>query len=373
MSATEEVRNSTSLPVSPFDRDLFEVPPEGQEDAAVDLSDMAESVRPSGPMAPVDEDEGLDEVLTPRQPRPRADVDFLLGLSGSPGTAAAISPPLLDDLSEEEKMESPSPMAVAPTASRASITPTPTINTEAPSQSTVRAPSSKSRVGAGVALLLLGAAAAATVAISVARTRADAEANATSTLEGAPHAALPGPTLEQPPQPTTEAVPETLSAPAPLNALADSPAAPNPPPTAPKESPARKAVEEKPAVATRAVVSAPEAQDNPTPAVVLPVPSRKPAPAPAAPGQAFDRDAAASALSTVAAEAASCRKPGDPSGVAVVTVTFAPSGRVTSATVSGPPFAGTQTGGCIASTLRRAQVPAFDGDKTSVGKTIVVK
>jgi hypothetical protein len=354
--------------MSPFDRDLFEVPPEGQEDAAVDLSDMAESVRPSGPIAPLDEDEGLDEVLTPRQPRPRADVDFLLGLSGSPGTTAAISPPLLDDLSDEEKMDSPSPMAVAPTASRASITPTPTINTEAPSQSTVRAPSPKSRAGAGVALLLLGAAAAATVAISVARTRADAEANASSTLEGAPHAAV--------------------------NALADSPAAPKPPPAAPKDSaesssapatarpgkaaveaapaPARKTVEEKPAVATRAVVSAPEAQDNPTPAVVLPVP-RKPAPAPAAPGQAFDRDAAASALSSVAAEAASCRKPGDPSGVAVVTVTFAPSGRVTSATVSGPPFAGTQTGGCIASTLRRAQVPAFDGDKISVGKTIVVK
>jgi hypothetical protein len=55
-----------------------------------------------------------------------------------------------------------------------------------------------------------------------------------------------------------------------------------------------------------------------------------------------------------------------------VTVTFAPSGRVTSAVVSGPPFAGTATGGCIASTMRSASVPAFSGDKVTVSKTVVI-
>jgi hypothetical protein len=87
----------------------------------------------------------------------------------------------------------------------------------------------------------------------------------------------------------------------------------------------------------------------------------------------FDRTAAVSALKAAAAEAASCRKDGDPSGTASVTVTFAPSGRVTSATLSGPPFAGTATGGCIAAAMRRAKVPPFSGDRVTVGKTIVVQ
>jgi hypothetical protein len=56
-----------------------------------------------------------------------------------------------------------------------------------------------------------------------------------------------------------------------------------------------------------------------------------------------------------------------------VTVTFAPSGRVTSANISGPPFAGTATGGCIASTLRRATIPPFEGDRITVSKTVVIR
>ena len=55
------------------------------------------------------------------------------------------------------------------------------------------------------------------------------------------------------------------------------------------------------------------------------------------------------------------------------TITFAPSGRVTSANISGPPFAGTPTGGCIAAALRKARVPAFDGDRVTVSKTIVIQ
>ncbi len=95
--------------------------------------------------------------------------------------------------------------------------------------------------------------------------------------------------------------------------------------------------------------------------------------APAAAGAAFDRAAAASALSTAAAAASSCRRGADPSGTAMVTVTFAPSGRVTSVNVAGPPFAGTATGGCIATTLRRATVPPFAGSHVTVSKRIVVQ
>jgi len=97
------------------------------------------------------------------------------------------------------------------------------------------------------------------------------------------------------------------------------------------------------------------------------------APAPAAPDTEFDPSAARNALASVATQASSCRKEGDPSGTANLTVTFAPSGRVTSAQVQGPPFAGTATGGCIASTMRRANVPAFSGDYVTVSKTIVVQ
>jgi hypothetical protein len=77
-------------------------------------------------------------------------------------------------------------------------------------------------------------------------------------------------------------------------------------------------------------------------------------------------------LSQAASQASSCKKPGDPSGTTGVTITFAPSGRVTSAILSGPPFAGTATGSCIASTLRRASVPPFEGDRVTVSKTVVI-
>jgi hypothetical protein len=56
-----------------------------------------------------------------------------------------------------------------------------------------------------------------------------------------------------------------------------------------------------------------------------------------------------------------------------VTITFSPSGRVTSATIGGPPFAGTPTGGCIAATLRRARVPPFTGDMVTVKKTVEIR
>lgn len=96
------------------------------------------------------------------------------------------------------------------------------------------------------------------------------------------------------------------------------------------------------------------------------------APTPAAlPG--FDADAAKRALGASAFTASSCRKGDDPRGTAEVIVTFAPSGRVTSANVNGAPFGGTATGGCIAATLRGASVPPFAGNHVSVRKLVTVR
>jgi hypothetical protein len=91
------------------------------------------------------------------------------------------------------------------------------------------------------------------------------------------------------------------------------------------------------------------------------------------PPAAFDRNAATAALNQAAASASSCRKPGDPSGVANVSVTFSTSGRATRAVLSGPPFAGTATGGCIASKLRGARIPKFAGDRVTVRKRVVIQ
>jgi hypothetical protein len=90
-------------------------------------------------------------------------------------------------------------------------------------------------------------------------------------------------------------------------------------------------------------------------------------------GGEFDRAAAAAALGAAAGAASGCRKEGDPTGVAVVHVTFSNAGRATRALVEGPPFAGTATGGCIAEALRKVKVPPFGGDRVTVTKRVVIQ
>jgi predicted Zn finger-like uncharacterized protein len=100
--------------------------------------------------------------------------------------------------------------------------------------------------------------------------------------------------------------------------------------------------------------------------------------APVKPAQAagpgpFNVAAAKSALSSAAANAASCKKPDGPTGGGKVQVTFSPSGRVTSAQVVSGPFGGTSVGGCVASTFRRARVPAFSGESKTVTKSFSIQ
>ena len=84
----------------------------------------------------------------------------------------------------------------------------------------------------------------------------------------------------------------------------------------------------------------------------------------------ISRPAAAVAISAAGRRAASCLQPGDARGSIPVSVTFAPSGRVTRSTVDGGAFAGTTTGGCIARALRGAGVAPFEGAPVTVHSSV---
>ncbi len=86
----------------------------------------------------------------------------------------------------------------------------------------------------------------------------------------------------------------------------------------------------------------------------------------------FSKDAAVAALSVAASQATVCKKPEGPWGSGKALVTFAPSGRVTTANVSGAPFGGTPVGGCVANVFRRAKIPAFSGDAVTVSKSFTI-
>lgn len=138
-------------------------------------------------------------------------------------------------------------------------------------------------------------------------------------------------------------------------------------------APARRPSAATPVVAARPARARPS--PSPSPAPDTPGPAPEPKPATESGGQAgpFNTGAASAALTSAAQAASSCRKAGDPSGVANVTVTFAPSGRAINANVQGPPFAGTVTGGCIASKMRSAKVPPFSGERITVKKVVVIQ
>ncbi len=102
--------------------------------------------------------------------------------------------------------------------------------------------------------------------------------------------------------------------------------------------------------------------------------TRDTAPAPPAPPQddplpPFEASSASAALGAAAAAAQSCRAPGTGRFPARVSVTFAPSGRVTTATVDGPQVSGTPTGSCVATKFRSIRVNPFSGPAVTVHKT----
>lgn len=88
------------------------------------------------------------------------------------------------------------------------------------------------------------------------------------------------------------------------------------------------------------------------------------------PGPPFNRGAAAVALAAVNVQA--CKKPGGPTGLGHVTVTFVNNGSVSSAVVD-PPYAGTTVGACVATKYRAVHVPAFGGASVTIGKTFLIE
>jgi hypothetical protein len=96
-------------------------------------------------------------------------------------------------------------------------------------------------------------------------------------------------------------------------------------------------------------------------------------PPPPTSGPEFNKGAAAAALNGAAGSASGCKAPGDPSGVARVSVTFAPSGRATRAVVNGAPYSGTATGSCVAGAFRNLSVPPFTGDPVTVSKSVSIR
>jgi predicted Zn finger-like uncharacterized protein len=95
-------------------------------------------------------------------------------------------------------------------------------------------------------------------------------------------------------------------------------------------------------------------------------------PAGSADAPAFNKGAAISALSSSASAASGCKRPGGPTGTGKAVVTFAPSGRVTSANITGGSFGGSPVGGCVSSVFRRAKVPAFSGNAVTVSKSFTI-
>jgi hypothetical protein len=303
-------------------------------------------------------------------PRSPEDVDFLLGLRGSPGTAAALISPSFADLTRKaasepppatkESPEIPVELAATPEDSRPPARDPANRGADAtPTTATTATTAPKRRFGPLAALAVSGA------------------VLATGTLSR--HTPLPAPTPSAHDRVAESAAPAESALRA--TPAADSSAAPSPEPVRADTAATGPKVSSRGAPGTRKPSPEGAASGPPKPSVESSAAPDKPVTQvvvhrsePAAPvGAGFDRAAAASALGAQVAQASSCRKPGDPSGTASVTITFAPSGRVTSASVSGPPFAGTATGGCIAATLRRAKIPAYDGDKVTVAKSVVIQ
>jgi hypothetical protein len=77
-------------------------------------------------------------------------------------------------------------------------------------------------------------------------------------------------------------------------------------------------------------------------------------------------------LAQAASDAQACKQSGGPTGKVTVVVTFDPNGKVSSATITDAPFAGTATAACIASALKRAVIPPFSGLPGTVSKTFSI-
>jgi len=93
----------------------------------------------------------------------------------------------------------------------------------------------------------------------------------------------------------------------------------------------------------------------------------KPAPAQVEEAAVFDKNAAASVLSSI--DLSKCKSTNAPRGEGHIMVKFVPAGSATEATVDRGPLVGTPVARCIAKEFKKAKVPAFQGEVVQVGKS----
>jgi hypothetical protein len=86
-----------------------------------------------------------------------------------------------------------------------------------------------------------------------------------------------------------------------------------------------------------------------------------------------DDDALQQALAQAAQRAKGCHVEGGPKGTVRVSVTFAPSGDVTGASVQGAAFTNTVEGECIAAKFRALHIPAFTGNDFVARKAVTIE
>jgi len=297
----------------------------------------------------------------------RKDAD-VFGLAGDAGSLLA--PPAFDLTPPTIDVESPAPPpAVAEDAVEVEFESEPA---PAPGVAQARQRSSSDSARTIAGLLLIGGATAFSVwwfgfrAAGTASTPSTTTSAAveTSTPPASSTAAAQAPAPE--PTEATEAPAKSAAAP-----TTEAPATAAPTTTGPLHAasqPAAPTAEGHTSESAHTTAPASTGKEPSAPTAAAPTPSTKPEKALGP----FNKSAAITALNSVAAAASACRKDGDPSGMAHVVITFAPSGRVTTAQVNGPPFAGTPTGGCIAARMRGARVPAFSGDFVTVSKTVII-
>jgi hypothetical protein len=87
----------------------------------------------------------------------------------------------------------------------------------------------------------------------------------------------------------------------------------------------------------------------------------------------FDKAAALSALDDAVAGLPACNQPSAGPGTTRVAISFAPTGRVTTAILENPgPFAGTPVAGCIVTRLRGMHIPKFSGETVTLHRTVTL-
>jgi hypothetical protein len=317
-----------------------------------------------------------------RQERAGSDLLHLSGGLFGDAPAPPLGPPDLSLLSPPEDVETDAlvPISVAPVIALDRLAPRPAPPGEAASAPqrasrsvapapvvSERSPRGQGTNRAGIASWVIAAAAVCVAAAALAYRSDKRETPASTPASVVVTAAVSAPTVDRSPEPP------------PSEPVRDEPARDRP--SERRDAPARTVepahtARERVPVVVPPIATPPPAQVAPPPVAPAPAPAPAPTPvaAPPAPaGGEFDRAAAKASLAAAAAAAAGCRQPDDPSGGARVSITFAPSGRVTSSSVSGPPFQGTKTGACIAGAFRRASVPPFSGDSVTVNKEVSVQ